>query len=104
MRVKDAMREMRSLGLVLKRDETGEWRVNFKGGRDGTAYYASDLDDAVATGRSMARSATRRETEPSTCPGCGTHQHPIEKGKMPNTHFCAKCGQRGGFVDFYGDW
>lgn len=49
-----AKAELRQHGMALsKRD--GEYRVNFRGGREATAYYASDLEDAVATGIDMAK-------------------------------------------------
>jgi len=54
------------LGLVLSRDTvgsgptgSGEFRVNFRGGREATAYYTDDLDDAFATGCSMAAQRAR---------------------------------------------
>lgn len=57
---------LRSLGLVLSRDTigggptgSGEFRVNFRGGREATAYYTDDLDDAFATGCSMAAHRAR---------------------------------------------
>jgi hypothetical protein len=43
-------------GIVLrKKNEYGDFRVNFRGGGEGTAYYTPDLDDALATGLAMAR-------------------------------------------------
>lgn len=42
------------LGCSLRRDESGtEWRVNFRGGAEATAYYTPDLGDAVDTGLAM---------------------------------------------------
>jgi hypothetical protein len=32
-----------------------EYRVNFRGGREATAYYTNDLDDGLQTGLAMAR-------------------------------------------------
>jgi hypothetical protein len=46
-----------SIGITIRRTAPGthEYRVNYKvGGTEGTAYYASDLDDALNTGRAMA--------------------------------------------------
>lgn len=51
------------LGLEIKlSSEWGEFRVNFKGGREATAYYTDDLDDAVATGRAMAENKSGRRS------------------------------------------
>lgn len=36
---------------LRKRD--GEYRVNFAGGKEATAYYTNDLEDAFATGVTM---------------------------------------------------
>ncbi len=46
---------LRALGLVIRRENDGEYRINFQGGDEATAYYTNDLDDAVGTGRDMAR-------------------------------------------------
>lgn len=54
MNIAQAKREMQQIGLVLTHDQ-GEYRVNFKGGGEASAYYTTDLDDAVATGLDMAR-------------------------------------------------
>jgi hypothetical protein len=56
----DARKQLQALGLVLKRTPDGEWRVNFKGGDEETAYYATDLTDALDTGRMMAAAAGGR--------------------------------------------
>jgi len=45
---------LRALGIVIRRED-GEFRVNFRGGDEATAYYTDDLDDAVETGQDMAR-------------------------------------------------
>jgi hypothetical protein len=42
---------LRANGMVLRRIvETREYRVNFRGGAESTAYYTNDLTDAVRTG------------------------------------------------------
>lgn len=48
-------RAMLAPNIIIKRVE-GEYRVNFRGGAEGTAYYTSDLGDAVSTGMHMIRS------------------------------------------------
>jgi len=46
--------ELSRIGVVIKRDaDWGEYRVNFRNGREGTAYYTGDLQDALDTGRAM---------------------------------------------------
>ncbi len=47
---------LRALRLTLRRTGYGpELRVNFRGGREATACYTDALDDALGTGREMAR-------------------------------------------------
>lgn len=43
---------LRSYGIVISKKD-GEYRVNFKGGTEGTAYYTNDLQDAENTGIAM---------------------------------------------------
>jgi hypothetical protein len=48
--------EIRAVGCTItRRPDTNEWRVNFSGGTEATAYYAGSLADAVDTARAMAR-------------------------------------------------
>lgn len=49
-----AKAELRPLGLILTHHD-GEYRVNFRRGNEESAYYTPDLDDAVATGKDMAK-------------------------------------------------
>ncbi len=51
-----AQEELRRLGLTVA-IVPGEYRVNFIGGVETTAYYTDDFDDALATGRAMAKAA-----------------------------------------------
>jgi hypothetical protein len=51
--IKTAKAELAKFGLVLSHND-GEYRVNKKGGREATAAYTNDLDDAVGTGIAMA--------------------------------------------------
>jgi len=54
--LKAAQATLRALGVTLRRTGYGpELRVNFRGGREATACYTDDLDDALGTGREMAR-------------------------------------------------
>jgi glutamine amidotransferase PdxT len=52
--IKQARAELKLLDITIKRNKFGEYRVNFVGGREETAYYTNDLHDAVATGKAMA--------------------------------------------------
>lgn len=46
--------DLRTVGVILSvRD--GEYRVNFKGGSELTAYYTNSLEDALHSGLDMAR-------------------------------------------------
>lgn len=60
--IKSVQAELRPLGIVLRRVE-GEWRVNYRGGSEQTAYYTMSLEDARATGIFMAEEATMIRTQ-----------------------------------------
>jgi hypothetical protein len=47
-----------------------EYRVNFAGGKEATAYYTDDLDDAVGTGHAMAAHRAKYGTN---------HRNPVEQ-------------------------
>lgn len=56
-----ARRELAALGMTITKDTvgrgptgSGEYRVNYRGGTEDSAYYTPYLDDAVETGRVMA--------------------------------------------------
>lgn len=53
MTIKEAKAALRPLGVVLTKTEWDEYRVNFRNGREATAYYTNDLEDAVGTGVAM---------------------------------------------------
>lgn len=55
MTIKAAKAYLRPLGIVITKTAYGEYRVNFKGGREETAYYTNDLKDAVGTGAAMTK-------------------------------------------------
>lgn len=46
--------ELRPLDIVVTKTD-GEYRVNFRKGREETAYYTDDIDDALASGHRMYR-------------------------------------------------
>lgn len=57
MTLKQAKRSLSKLGITLsKRD--GEYRVNYRAGKESSAYYTNDLTDAYDTGRDMALRGT----------------------------------------------
>jgi hypothetical protein len=48
--------ELRAVGVAITHSaEFREYRVNFRGGNEATAYYTSDLTDARDTGLAMMR-------------------------------------------------
>lgn len=51
--IKAAQADLRSIGMTLSHDD-GEYRVNFIGGREATAYYTTDLSDAISTATQMS--------------------------------------------------
>lgn len=61
MTFKEAQKWAQSKGLVLTKDaDSGEYRVNFKGGKEATAYYTDDLPDAVGTGEAMCKERNKK--------------------------------------------
>jgi hypothetical protein len=60
MTIQQAKQELSKLGISLVKTEYGEFRVNFKGGSEATAYYTDDLGDAIETAKSM------REKQPQS--------------------------------------
>ena len=56
MTMQNAKDECRDLGMTIRYNVgCDEYRVNFKGGTEATAYYTNDRDDAVLTARAMMR-------------------------------------------------
>lgn len=56
---KDALRRV---GVTLRKRD-GEYRVNFLGGGEATAYYTNDLEDALGTGQRMSAEKTSPPNE-----------------------------------------
>ena len=54
MKLKDAKRILKEIGMSISKKD-GEYRVNYKGGKESTAYYTDGLDDAVSTGIAMSK-------------------------------------------------
>jgi hypothetical protein len=63
MTVKEAIEKLKAVDVVIRRVDGNEFRVNFRGSNESTAYYTNDLDDAVGTGLSMARQKQHYEQE-----------------------------------------
>ena len=42
-------KELKARGVIVRRTPWDEYRVNFKGGQEATAYYTTDIDDAKDT-------------------------------------------------------
>jgi len=62
MTIAEAKAILRPLGVTL-RHTVGEFRVNLAGGKEATAYYTDDINDAVATGRAMAAAPPVRDMD-----------------------------------------
>ena len=43
---------IRALGLAVTRVD-GKWRINYRGGKETTAYYTTDDHDALGMARAM---------------------------------------------------
>jgi hypothetical protein len=56
----------RHLGLTLRLQRSGNYRVNFRDGNESTAYYTDDLEDAINTAVGMARRRELHHTELET--------------------------------------
>ena len=59
--------ELRALGITLE-SRPGEYRVNFRNGKEDTACYTEDLQEALVTGRAMA-AMTASDQPAQTSPG-----------------------------------
>lgn len=57
-RVRDVRKALSAIDIVLNR-VGADFRVNFRGGREATAYYTSDLSDALQTGIAMSKEGRR---------------------------------------------
>ena len=49
----------RHLGLTLRKVRSGDYRVNFREGKESTAYYTDTLEDAVRAAIEMARGGSQ---------------------------------------------
>lgn len=53
--------ELRAIGITLE-SRPGEYRVNFRNGKEDTACYTEGLQEALAAGRAMAATAVSDQT------------------------------------------
>ena len=64
-------------GMTAKRTQYGEYRVNFAGGDEATAYYTDSGDDAIGTARLMSNTRCTCGEGNSNglahCEGCNRH-------------------------------
>lgn len=52
----EAKKTLGEHGIVIRHSaEFNEYRVNFRGGAEATAYYTNDIVDAIATGTMMLK-------------------------------------------------
>ena len=58
MTSKEVEQAIRALGLAVTRVD-GKWRINYRGGKEATAYYTTDDDDAL--GMASLTSPTGRD-------------------------------------------
>lgn len=62
--LKDAKKELREMGMILTKNEDGEYRVTFKhmspARAEAVASYSTDLDDAVGTAKDMYERQQRK--------------------------------------------
>ena len=73
--------ELKPLGIEARyiRD-TEEFRINFIGGKEATAYYTNDEADALGTGKAMAKEAQRAIPVSKNC----TCEHSCHFSGEPN--------------------
>jgi len=60
-KLKESVSLLSSMGISLTKSD-GEYRVNFKGGKEETAYYTNDILDAINTGKAMLKQKKQSET------------------------------------------
>ncbi len=49
---------VRGLGLTISKNSFGEYRINYPGAGEETAYYTDDPEDAMGTAQLMAETLT----------------------------------------------
>ena len=82
---------LQSINMVLtKKDD--EYKVNYKNGKEETAYYCDELDDALGTAQAMAktRDIINTQFETKSCGYCGSTEG-FETGS-DGWIYCISCG------------
>jgi len=72
--------ELRKLGISLAR-LPGEYRVNFRGGTEATAFCTDSIEDALALGRAMAA-----ERPATVSPGAGPKRYRRPRRMTPKAY------------------
>jgi hypothetical protein len=70
MTCKEVEQAIRALGLAVTRVD-GRWRINYRGGKEATAYYTTDDDDALGMANAAARAGFMRLDEHGNRIGTG---------------------------------
>lgn len=79
MTIKDAQKQLREIGVTLRKDAFGDFLVHVKGTPTETTYFTQDLDDAVATGQAMVEKAKAIEAANDPKGAFTTNALPVEK-------------------------
>jgi hypothetical protein len=70
---RDVVRKaLQKLGITVRRTEHEEYRINYRGGAEATAYYTNELADALHTGVAMFQQHLER------APVAGNYMHDAE--------------------------
>lgn len=90
-----AKEALRAADMIITKND-GEYRVNFPHGREATAYYTNDLQDAVGTGYDMRK--RERATKKNPRRGTPTWGNDVA---ITTVRLVDKTGYKGGewFVD-----
>ena len=65
IRLKEVKEQLSQIDMTISYSY-GEYRVNYKGGGEETAYYTDSLDDAFHTANCMAQEREERSNSPVT--------------------------------------
>jgi len=72
----DVYKQIRGLGLTVKKDAAGDYVVNYKGYKPGEGHFTDDLDDALGTAKQMAKKMPKAKAKVEEA----------EKLSVPDTH------------------
>lgn len=77
MTLKNLTEKCRAMGLTCRKRD-GEYRINYKGGSEETAYYTDDMGDALDTAVCMHRA--QQERIAGGIEGAYTAAHSVRQG------------------------